>query len=255
MSQDMKQVHKNDPMPFSCGPEKVCFTECCRDLNQTLTPYDVLRLKNNLGCGSQEFLQAYTSRYVGPASGLPVVAFKPNPATGHACPFVTRDGCSVYPDRPASCRMYPLARAIARSRDSGKIQEYYALIQEEHCKGFGHNTGQTVRQWLAGQAVDRHNQYNDKLIELISLKNRIIPGKLPNVQADLFYLALYNLDEFRRQVVEKNLLARLAVPGAVMDRLCTCDETLLDLGMKWVRNQLFGIDLDGRETGSGERTA
>jgi uncharacterized protein len=126
-----------------------------------------------------------------------------NPATGHACPFVTKDGCSVYPDRPASCRMYPLARAISRSRETGLIQEYYALIEEDHCKGFVQNTGQTVRQWLAGQAVDRHNRYNDKLIELISLKNRIIPGKLPDVQADLFYLALYDLDEFRRQILSR----------------------------------------------------
>jgi uncharacterized protein len=244
MSQDMKPVHKNDPMPFSCGPDTVCFTECCRDLNQTLTPYDVLRLKNHLNCGSHDFLQIYTSRYVGPASGLPVVAFKPNPAAGHACPFVTKDGCAVYPDRPASCRMYPLARAISRSRETGRIQEYYALIQEEHCKGFGQNTGQTVRHWLAGQSVERYNLFNDKLIELISLKNRIIPGKLPDTQADLFYLALYDLDEFRRQILEQDLLAGLTVSGEVSDRLRTCDETLLDLGMKWVRNQFFGIDLN-----------
>jgi uncharacterized protein len=244
MAQEMKPVHKNDPMPFSCGPDKVCFTECCRDLNQTLTPYDVLRLKYNLKCSSRDFLKTYTSRYVGPASGLPVVAFKPNAATGHACPFVTQDGCSVYPDRPSSCRMYPLARAISRSRKTGKIQEYYALIEEEHCKGFGQNTGQTVQQWLAGQAVDRHNLFNDKLIELISLKNRIIPGKLPDVQADLFYLALYDLDEFRGQLVEQDLPAGLTVSREVMDRLCTCDETLLDLGMKWVCNQLFGMNLD-----------
>lgn len=243
MTQEMKPFFKNDPMLFSCGSGNLCFNDCCRDLNQVLTPYDVLRLKNNLSLRSQDFLRTYTVCRSGPASGLPVVAFKPNPATGHACPLVTDAGCSVYPDRPASCRLYPLARAVARSRKTGEIQEYYALIEEEHCKGLGLNTGQTVGQWLAGQAVDRHNHYNDKLMELISLKNSILPGRLPGAQADLFYLALYDLDEFRHRIFGQDLLAGLTVPRPIMEKISTCDETLLDLGMKWVRYQLFGKEM------------
>jgi len=147
----MIPVHEKDPMPFGCSPENTCFNDCCRDLNQVLTPYDILRLKRNLGISSQAFLREYTSLHHGPGSGLPIVEFKPNPATGHECPFVTKKGCSVYEDRPGSCRLYPLARAIARDRETGKIEEYFALIEEPHCKGFGKESGLTVRQWLIGQ--------------------------------------------------------------------------------------------------------
>ena len=120
MTEYMTPISLNDPMNFDCQQENPCFNECCRDLNQALTPYDVLRLKQGLGMSSQEFLKEYTSLHYGPESGLPVVEFKPNPGTGHACPFVSPEGCKVYADRPASCRMYPLARGISRSRETGE---------------------------------------------------------------------------------------------------------------------------------------
>lgn len=187
MTQDMIPLSLSDPMAFVCGPDNACFNDCCRDLNQALTPYDVLRLKIHLRMPSQTFLQTYTTRHAGLTSGLPVVTFRFDPSAGHACPFVSKTGCSVYPDRPGSCRLYPLARAISRSRQSGEIQEYYALIQEDHCKGFRTNELQTVEQWLAGQEVTAHNQNNDKLMELIHLKNRIMPGPLTQDQSDQFF--------------------------------------------------------------------
>ena len=32
------------PFTFACHPGVPCFTECCRELDLALTPYDVLRL-------------------------------------------------------------------------------------------------------------------------------------------------------------------------------------------------------------------
>ena len=104
---------------FACNPEVPCFNACCRDLHQTLTPYDILRLKRRLGMTSDRFLAAYTTRHIGPESGLPIVCLKPRAADHLACPFVSPEGCTVYPDRPASCRLYPLARAVSRSRHTG----------------------------------------------------------------------------------------------------------------------------------------
>jgi len=247
MSEDMIPVHERDAMPFKCCSENPCFNECCRDLCQALTPYDILRLKRNLGISSQKFLRKYTSLHYGPGSGLPVVEFKPNPATGHECPFVTPEGCSVYADRPGSCRLYPLARAIARDRSTGEIDEYFAIIEEPHCKGFGQKTDLTVREWMEGQAVDLHNLHNDKLMELISLKNKILPGKLEGAQSDQFYLALYDLDEFRRQIFEQNLLKQIPLPASFLQTLKADDEALMDFGIEWVKNMLFGIELSVKE--------
>ncbi|MBT3177784.1 MAG: YkgJ family cysteine cluster protein [Desulfobacula sp.] len=243
MTEEMIPVTIQSLMSFNCNCENECFNECCRDLNQALTPYDVLRLKNSLGISSQDFLKTYTALHYGPESGLPVIEFKPNPDKGYECPFVTPQGCSVYEDRPGSCRMYPLARAITRSRQTGEINQYFALIEEPHCKGFGKGKGQSVEQWLKGQNVDRHNKENDKLMELISLKNKIMPGKLEGLQTDIFYLALYDLDEFRAQIFEKDLLKSFSIPDGILRIITTDDEALLNLGIDWVKYRLFGVEL------------
>lgn len=243
MAEDMIPVNFENLMNFNCSCENNCFNDCCRNLNQALTPYDILRLKHNLGISSQMFLKTHTSLHFGPKSGLPVIEFKPNPDKGYECPFVTPQGCSVYEDRPASCRMYPLARAITRSRQTGEITQYFALIEEPHCKGFGEKTGQTVKQWLKGQNVDKHNKENDKLLELISLKNQIMPGKLEGAQSDIFYLALYDLDEFRAQILEKDLLKEFSVPLDLLQKIKRDDEALLNLGLNWVKYKLFGVKM------------
>jgi len=244
MSEDMIPVGLNDPMGFNCGAQNPCFNECCRDLNQALTPYDILRMKNALGVTSQVFLRNYTSMHLGPGTGLPVVEFKPNPATGHACPFVTDSGCSIYEDRPGSCRLYPLARAIARDRATGAVMEYFALIEEDHCQGFRKEGSKTVGQWLEGQDVVEHNRHNDKLMELISLKNQIMPGMLEGAQSDIFYLALYDLDEFKDKIQNQDLLEDIPLPEDFMEKIGEDDTVLLDFGIAWVKYQLFGRDLD-----------
>ncbi len=248
MSEDMIPVGLNDPMGFNCGADNPCFNDCCRDLSQALTPYDVLRMKQALGIHSRDFLREYTSMHVGPGTGLPVVEFKPNPATQHACPFVTVDGCFLYADRPGSCRLYPLARAIAKDRTTGVVREYYARIEEDHCKGHGNTCeetgdGLTVAQWLSGQDVTEHNRQNDKLMALISLKNQIMPGPLEGYQSTIFYDALYNLDEFRHQIMNEGLLDKIALPDGFMETIKT-DEALLDFGIQWVKFQLFGRKIE-----------
>lgn len=244
MSDEMIPVSLDDPVAFGCGPETPCFNACCRDLNQALTPYDILRMKNALGLSSARFLREYTSLHHGPESGLPVITFKPNPANGHACPLVSDKGCTVYTDRPASCRLYPLARAIAMDRGTGGIREFYAVIEEEHCKGHGRQQEMTVRKWLEGQDVAEHNRQNDKLMQLISLKNQIRPGKLEGAESDEFYLALYDIDTFRQRIREKDLPADLDLPGTLMRKLASDDLALLNFGIAWVTHRLFGKDLE-----------
>ena len=44
---------------FHCHPGVPCFTECCRELELGLTPYDVLRLKQALDLNSRQFFEHY----------------------------------------------------------------------------------------------------------------------------------------------------------------------------------------------------
>ncbi|MGD8740268.1 MAG: YkgJ family cysteine cluster protein [Desulfobacterales bacterium] len=224
---------------FSCSPAVACFNECCRDLNQFLYPYDILRLKKGLEMSSGEFLERYTIQHIGPESGLPIVALKTVHAKGSKCPFVSEKGCRVYPHRPSSCRIYPLMRAISRNRESGKITERFMLLNEPHCLGFNEPKKQTVRQWIKDQGVETDNRINDKLMEIISLKNQLHPGTLNLNSRRQFYMALYDLDNFRNQVFNHNLLDDFDVHPKKLAAAGTNDTALLEVAMAWVKRVLF----------------
>jgi uncharacterized protein len=237
---DVTPISRQESFCFACHPEVPCFNECCRDLNQFLTPYDILRLKNHLGLSSGEFLERYTSQHIGPDSGLPIITLKPGDRQDLTCPFVTPAGCSVYEDRPSSCRTYPLMRGVSRSRETGKMVEQFMVLKEAHCCGFDDGQTTTVQQWIENQDIAVYNEINDKLIQIISLKNSRRPGVLDLKTRHMFFTALYDLDSFRSQIADNGLLADCRLDPALVDRAFKEDVALLEVGIKWVERVLFG---------------
>ena len=237
MNERMKRLSLTDTFRFSCHKTVPCFNRCCADLNQFLTPYDILRLKNRLELSSSRFLEQYTCRHIGPQSGLPVITLKTGVDSGLICSFVTENGCGVYADRPSSCRMYPLARVVSRSRETGKVSEHYFLIEEDHCLGFGEESTCTVQEWINSQDVSIYNEMNDLLMELISLKNRRMPGPLDERTKRLLHMVLYDLDRFRSYIAENNISHPL-YESSDLRRLD--DVSLLKFSFDWVKRELFG---------------
>jgi hypothetical protein len=163
---------------------------------------------------------------------------KPN-ANDKECPFVTPQGCRVYANRPASCRLYPLARGTSRDRQTGRIREHFALIQEPHCRGFRDKNIHTARSWIENQDLRLYNEFNDLFLELISLKNRLIPGPLDLVARHLFHRALYDLDAFREQIFRQGLPNDLTISAAEQEAIQTDDVALLRLAHIYVKKALF----------------
>jgi Fe-S-cluster containining protein len=208
-------------------------------LNQFLTPYDILRLKNHLRLSSGQFLRKYTSWHTGPESGLPIVTLKPNDPHKLTCPFVTDSGCRVYENRPSSCRTYPLMRAATRSRTTGEMTAQFMVLRESHCLGFQEGKTRTLRQWIDEQKLAVYNEKNDQLMQIIGLKNRLIPGPLDIKSSDLFNTALYDLDNFRSQILKNGLLDNFPINARIVDAALKDDVALLDLGMIWIERVLF----------------
>jgi Fe-S-cluster containining protein len=237
MEDNITPLSPDKAFAFACGHEVACFNQCCRDLNQFLTPYDILRLKKNLGLSSGKFLERYTREHTGPESGLPVIVLKTDPETDLTCPFVTPDGCRVYEDRPSSCRMYPLARVVSRSRETGRISEQYMLIREPHCLGH-QSRPRNLPDWIKDRGLSIYNQTNDLMVEIISLKNRLQPGMLTLNQKHLFRMALYDLDTFRSYLTKaSNRNEKIAGAETVDPQMD--DTTLLRFGFKWIQKVLF----------------
>ena len=224
---------------FSCNAGVPCFNECCKDVNQFLTPYDVLRLKRHLGISSGEFLEKYTTQHNGPETGLPVVCLKTDPADGFICPFVSLEGCRVYDSRPSSCRTYPLARLLSRSRKTGQVTIRYALIVEPHCQGHSQNCTRSVQKWIVSQGIVPYDAMNDRMMDIISLKNRLLLGPLDLKSRQLFSMACYDLDTFREYLTDNFSHKALSLNAESWELLLEDDEALLKFSMVWLKQTLF----------------
>lgn len=234
MEPEWIEIQENEPMPFSCEPSVSCFTECCHDLDQVLTPYDVLRLKTHLNLSSSEFLSRYTIRFTGPETGLPLVGLRPVPEKRFACPFLAEDGCSVYADRPSSCRSYPLIRLASRSRQTGNITVRYVLFREPHCRGWESPEKRgSVAEWLETQGLEPYNTMNDRMLELIAAVNRLKPRTLSPLERDDIYTALYDTDTF--------LIKHVATEQLVLVGRTSADESVLAIGLQWALERIRGL--------------
>jgi hypothetical protein len=76
-------------------------------------------------------------------------------------------------------------------------------------------------------------------MEIISLKNQLHPGTLNLNSRRQFYMALYDLDNFRNQVFNHNLLDDFDVHPKKLAAAGTNDTALLEVAMAWVKRVLF----------------
>jgi hypothetical protein len=96
-----------------------------------------------------------------------------------------------------------------------------------------------VQQWLDEQELALYNEINDKLLQIISLKNTMNPGALDIKSRPMFFTALYDLDNFRSQIIKNDLLADLPIDPSRVDKALENDVALLEVGMEWVERVLF----------------
>ena len=232
-------IDPDDKFSFACHRKVPCFNHCCKDLNQALTPYDVLRLKKHLKITAGEFIKRYAVVYPGPSTGLPVASLRFSSNQDHDCPFVTPDGCKVYEARPSSCRIYPLVRALRRSRSDGAVSEHYAVLREAHCCGFEQQGPRTARQWISDQELGIYNKMNDAMMELIALKNQLRPGELSPEHQEMARMAFYDPDTLKEKALAGELISMdhdhlLPLPEE------NDDEAWLVWSFAWIGQVLFG---------------
>jgi len=227
----------DDRFSFRCGKDRDCFNVCCRDVSIVLTPYDVLRMKRALGIDSSEFLQKHTISPFTKDQKFPVVLLKMDPETTK-CLLVTDEGCSVYRDRPWACRMYPLGVAEPKNPNPSD-QAFHFLLREEICHGHGGDRTLTVREWIADQGIEEYDMMGASFKELMLHDFWDKDTPLTPEQMDMYYMACYDLDRFRRFVLETRFLELFELDEARVEAIRTDDEELLELGVQWLKFCLF----------------
>ena len=222
---------------FQCGPDLACFNSCCREKRLPLLPYDLVRLTGALGMPSDQFLATHAELDLDPGSGWPVLRLRLK--EDGACPLLGPRGCTVYEDRPAACRIYPLTRAVAPGRTGQPPQVVYLRLETSGCQGWDQPRSHTVASWLDDQGLEPYNQANDRLMKLFLHPRRRGKLELTPPQVHAVVAGLYNLDVFARMLAETELARRAGLDAKRVERALTQPEELVSLGQDWLTGLLF----------------
>ena len=240
---------------FSCHKGIGCWNACCANIDISLTPYDIIRLKKRLGMTSTQFLRDYTVPYELEKDGIAGVKFRPVD-NGTACRFMQPEGCAVYEDRPTACRYYPVALLSMRKQDEYTDTQSYALVEEEHCKGHAVARRLTIADYRKEQGVVEYDDLARGWRQLVLKKKSSGPtiGSLSLKSRQLFFMACYDIDTFHNFVESEAFNKLFKLDPEMRKMLMEDDVELMQFSFRFLKQVLFGeksIDLD--EEAAAER--
>jgi Fe-S-cluster containining protein len=237
------RLNKDDRFNFRCHPEVSCFNRCCRNLNLFLYPFDVVRLKQCLGITSNEFLDEYVDVVLRPSNFFPEVLLRMAPIPEKSCPFLTDTGCSVYADRPDTCRTFPFEQGMLYDAQNKEDTPVYFFRPPDFCRGQDENQEWTISDWSRDQEAELYHKMTMRWAEIKRLFQED-PWGLEGPEgskAKMAFMATYNVDHLRDFIFRSSFLKRYRVKSALLKKLKTNDVQLLKFGFEWVKLFVFGI--------------
>jgi Fe-S-cluster containining protein len=129
-------LSRSSPFSYTC---KAC-NRCCHNKGIAVSPYESLRLARRLGVTTTVFLERFTEH-----SGT---ILKTLEEADGACVFLGPQGCTVHPDRPLVCRIYPLGLFT----DADGTEHIGQIEPEEGSEGVTSRTG-TVADYFEAQGL------------------------------------------------------------------------------------------------------
>jgi Fe-S-cluster containining protein len=223
------------------------------DADMYLYPYDVIRMKQRLGITSIEFLEKYTFLAARNNPYFPNVMLRMAEEPGKPCPFLVQRGCSIYEDRPSSCREYPLERAVARSYAQRQSQSHYFVKCAPHCQGHQEEKEWTAEEWIADQQIGPYFEMNDLWVDMDTTFRENVWGKGEEAKKKLrmALMACFNVDQFRRFVLQSSFLSRFDVSEERVEKMKTDDVEMMRFGFEWAKYFLTGRGEFGSHAGEG----
>jgi hypothetical protein len=228
---------------FRCRKGIACWNKCCSNIDISLTPYDILRLKKRLGLTSTEFLAQFTVPYEMEKDGIAGVKLKPVEG-GSACQFMVDAGCDVYSDRPTACRYYPVALLSMRKQGESTDTDSYALVKEPHCLGHDEPRPITIDDYRKEQGVDVYDEIARGWRQLVLKKKSSGPtiGKPSKRSLQLFFMACYDVDRFAEFVRSDSFNDLFELTEEEKAKIHADDEQMMLFGFRFLRQVLFGED-------------
>ena len=232
-----------DTFRFRCHKDLACFNQCCRNLNLFLYPYDVVRLKKSLGVDSDQFLETHVDVVLREGSFFPDVLLRMADDTTQTCPFLSDAGCRVYPDRPDTCRTFPVEHGLLFKDRPGDSESVSFFRPPDFCQGQHEDQTLTLETWADDQEATTYNRMTARWAEIKALfqNDPWGPEGLNGAKGKMAFMAAYNIDRFRQFVFTSSFLKRYRVKKGLIKKLRASDRELLLFGYEWIRHFVWGL--------------
>ncbi len=239
---DSNYIKPYDTFRFRCHSDLGCFNRCCRNLNLFLYPYDVIKLKNELGITSDQFIETHVEVVLREGNYFPDVLLRMADNEEQTCPFLTEKGCSVYSGRPDACRTFPVEQGL-RFDDKGNPEPVYFFKPPDFCEGRHEKVEWTPSGWASDQGAEMYNKMTVLWAGVKGLfQDDPWGSEGPNGQkGKMAFMAAYNVDAFRQFVFESSFLSRYKLKSDLKKKLQKDDVVLMRFGFDWIRFFIFGI--------------
>ena len=235
----LKPISEEDQFPFKCYPGISCFNRCCHEIDVVLTPFDVLRMKTELGITSDEFLSKYTMVQKIKGTDVPLIKIKMLEDPSRPCVFMNEKGCSVYNSRPQVCRSYPAGTATL-DPNAGENAYPHFIISEEMCQGHKEETLWNINTWKSDQGAAELEELNKPWLEIVAQLKSLRLKNDQDQKMHIFILACFDLDTFQKFVFESRFLERFNIDKTRAQQLRDSQVELLKFGFEWLQFALFG---------------
>lgn len=238
-----KRLEAGDHFNFQCYPEISCFNRCCRNLNLFLYPYDIIRLKKQLKINSDQFLEKYVDIVLRPSNFFPEVLLTMSDNPERTCPFLSVTGCSVYPDRPDTCRTFPLEQGVFYDAERNQSKQIHFFRPPDFCQGQHEKKVWTTQTWSKDQDAVIFNQMTARWSALKAMFQTDPWGSQgpKGPKAKMAFMAAYNIDMFRNFLFKSSFLKRYKVKSKILKKIRADDVELMIFGFEWVKFYVWGI--------------
>ncbi len=226
---------------FHCHKNISCFNECCKNIDITLMPYDIQRLKRRENISSSEWVAKYTVPFPMDAHDMPGLKLATRPGST-ACVYLTEEGCSVYEDRPTACRYYALGSMGVRKQGAAEVEDLYFLVKESHCKGHEEPRTLTVREYRAEQGLVEYDEKNREWRDIVLKKRSSGPtvGAPTPRSMQLFDMCSYDIDNFRAFLQSPGFTEIFDIDGQEKQDLTEDEDKLFQFSCRFLKQVLYG---------------
>lgn len=152
---DGRLYTRNDMVRAGCGDCRGC-SACCSGMGNSviLDPLDMFRLTVGTGNTFETLMADKIELNVVDGVILPNLKMSGQTET---CGFLSREGrCSIHPQRPGICRLFPLGRYYETSGEGQRSFRYFLQIHE--CPA-PNKTKVKVEKWVDTPELNRYEQF------------------------------------------------------------------------------------------------